>query len=144
MSIQFSPNNAVPLANDFATARFALSEDNLAPEWRGRALDIVQTVREKIGALDWDNLDASTDAAYELFPILVAIAGRTDDGKAVFREFDVTAGTVQRYSTGKSYPSETAIAPHLLRVLKPVVEQALNRLEENAAPRERGYSFAIQ
>lgn len=144
MTIQFLPNNAVPLASDFATARFALSEDNLAIEWRARALDIVRTVREKINALDWDNLDASTDAAYELFPILVAIAERTEDGKEVFYAFDVPVGTSHRYSTGQSYPSETAFAPHLLRALKPVVEDALDKLEERAQPRERGPAFIVQ
>lgn len=127
-------STALIIGRDFSCAVYAASDESLIAGWREKGPELINHIREKIGQLDWDNLDTSSHEAYELFPVLVAVANVTSEGRQFLREFG--GETIWRYATGQSYPSEGYSASYIFNGLKPIVENALDALEARLIPSE--------
>lgn len=105
---------AISLGRDFSCANYASTEEALAVDWQEKGAVLIQYIRDKIEAVDWDNFDAGTIEAKTLLPILVSLAKATSEGRDVLEGMPL--GGVED-------------APRAFQLLKPIVEDALGNLE---------------
>ena len=132
MTETHSFETAPSLSKDFARLRFGVTEDNLARDIKEPGLALVAHVKDILGDVDWDHFNPRGNSAKRVFPILVAAADVTQDGREVLRQYlGLDEALIESYASRKAYPDDPERLKAIALTLRPYAEAMIEALDRS-------------